>query len=117
MIESSPKLKSTDAQIVIRDRYETHFNIYNHAAGANDPFGLIRKNWNEDTVSNGPLSERMQQYIDLRIHDYFKVSFDEFIDRPTWQCELMLAKAEENINKEKPQVDKAIAALNTINKN
>lgn len=54
----------------------------------------------------------MQQYIDLKIYDYFKVSFDEFIDRPTWQCELMIIKAEENIRKEQPLVDAARKALN-----
>jgi len=108
LIDQSPRLKSTDAQIVLRDRYETYFGVYNHSAQPAHPFGLISMNWTEDNVTGGPLSERMHQFVDYRIGEYFKVSFDEFIDRPTWQCDLMIKTASEFMRREKPIIDKAL---------
>lgn len=109
---------STDAQIVLRDRYETTFNIYNHAArGADHPFALILMNWNEDTITNGELHEKMNRYIDADIQKYFGIDFNTWIDQPTYVIELQLEVARTRIEKEGPGQRAALEALRTLQSN
>lgn len=103
LIEKAPRLKSTDAQMVLRDQYETTYGIYNHAVPENDhPFALIMMNDSEDTVTHGALHDRMTQYLDCDIHKYFGLSFLEFIEQPTYVIVMQLELAQERIRKEAP---------------
>lgn len=103
--------------MVLRDRYETLFQIYNHSLEASDhPFALIMMNWNEDVVSHGTLYERMRQYIDMEIQKYFGLSFNEFIDQPTYVVMLQLEVAEARLRKEAPLHDAAREALDNLTK-
>jgi hypothetical protein len=118
LITSSPRLVSTDAQMVLRDRYETSFQIYNHNEKAGDhPFSLIMMNWNEDTVTGGALYERMSQYVDRDIQKYFGLSFYEFIEQPTYVITMQLEIAEDRIRKEAPLNEAARQALQGLNEN
>jgi hypothetical protein len=104
--------------MVLRDRYETSFNIYNHNEKAGDhPFALIMMNWNEDTVTAGSLHERMNQYIDRDIQKYFGLSFNEFIDQPTYVIAMQLEVAEDRIRKEAPLNEAAHRVLQNLNDN
>lgn len=115
LITNSPRLVSTDAQMVLRDRYETSFQIYNHSDKAGEhPFALIMMNWNEDVITNGTLHERMNQYIDRDIQKYFGLSFHEFIDQPTYVITMQLEIAEDRIRKEAPLNDAARQALQNL---
>ena len=108
---------STDAQMVLRDRYETSFQIYNHSLESSDhPFALIMMNWNEDSISQGSLHERMNQYIDYDIQKYFGLSFIEFIEQPTYVILMQLEIAVGRLKKEAPLHDAARDALNSLNK-
>jgi hypothetical protein len=116
LITSSPRLVSTDAQMVLRDRYETSFKIYDHNEKAGDhPFALIMMNWNEDTVTAGSLHERMVQYIDRDIQKYFGISFNEFIEQPTYVIAMQLDIAEDRIRKEAPLNEAAHRVLQNLN--
>lgn len=107
----APKLCSTDAQLLLRDRYESLHGIYNHATNNPHPFALVLKNWNEDNVTGGPLHERINQYVDHQILRHFGLSLDEFLNRPTYMCELLLKIASERNRKETPVVNQALEAL------
>jgi len=109
LLEKSPRLCSTDAQMLLRDRYETFFNIYNHdnPIADNHPFALIRKNWNENVVDGNRYEERLKQYIDFDIQKYFGISIDEFLDRPRHEVESLIKIAVERIKKEAPIVQQA----------
>lgn len=101
--------------MVLRDRYETSFQIYNHNEKAGEhPFALIMMNWNEDVLSSGPLHERMNQFIDRDIQKYFGLSFSEFIDQPSYVINMQLEVAEEKIRKEAPLADAARQALQNL---
>ena len=107
----APKLCSTDAQLLMRDRYETMHGIYNHEVGNPHPFALVLKHWNEDNVLGGPLHERINQYVDHQILRHFGLSLDEFLDKPTYMCDLLLQMASDRNRKEKPVIDEALNAL------
>jgi len=116
LIEKAPRLKSTDAQMVLRDQYESTYGIYNHAAeGADHPFALILQHWCEDSVTHGSLHERMNQYIDLDIQKYFGLTFTDFIEQPTYVIQMQLEIAQERIRKEAPLANAAQEALNALN--
>lgn len=83
------RLTSIETQIVLRERYETAHGIYNHQ-GANDHFALVRHHWCEDTIVASRLRERMEAFKTLRVGKYFDISFKEFLEQPTYMCDLML---------------------------
>ncbi len=108
-------MKSTDAQMVLRDQYETTYGIYDHTAAENDhPFALIMMNDSEDTVTQGALHDRMAQYLDCDINKYFGLSFQEFIDQPTYVIVMQLEMAQERIRKEAPVAEALKRQLNDI---
>lgn len=80
----------------------------------NNPLALVLMNWNEDTITNGPLHERMRQYIDNEVGECFRISFPDFINQPTYVVVMMLEEAKRRMEKRSPesvQVEKALAAL------
>lgn len=108
-------MKSTDAQMVLRDQYETTYGIYDHTAPENDhPFALIMMNDSEDTITQGALHDRMTQYLDCDINKYFGLSFQEFIDQPTYVIVMQLEMAQERIRKEAPVAEALKRQLNDI---
>jgi hypothetical protein len=116
LITNSPRLVSTDAQLLLRDRYETNFQIYNHNEKSGDhPFSLIMMNWNEDSITGGSLHERMNNYIDYDIQKYYGLSFKEFIDQPTYVITMQLEIAEARIRKDEPLNNAARQALQSLN--
>lgn len=115
LIAKSPRLKSSDAQMVLRDGYETSYEIYNHADPKGEhPLALVMMNWNEDPITGGALHERMTQYIDLDIQKYFGISFLEFVDQPTYVVRMQIEMASEKIRKEAPAVAAAAQALRDL---
>ena len=114
LLESVPKLSSTDAQIVLRDRYETDFGIYNHGhPDAGHPFEMVLKHWSEDCVTGGALPERMKQFVDCDIGKFFNISFTEFIELPSFVIMDMIKVAEDKIARNQPTIDRALESLET----
>jgi hypothetical protein len=106
LIEGAPRLKSTDAQMVLRDQYETTYGIYDHSGpGGEDPLALVLMHPSEDTITDGALHERMKEYVECDIHKYFGISFLEFINQPTYVLRMQLEIAQEQIRKEAPIAD------------
>ena len=101
---------------MLMDRYETTFGIRNHDAeigeDAQHPFGVILFNEKEDVISGGAMYERMVAYHDKNIREHFGLSFNEFIDQPSWRVELMLKLATGWVRKATASAE---AALNQLN--
>lgn len=117
LIQTAPRLVSTDAQMVLRDKYETTYGIYNHADPANDnPFALVMMLDSEDVITHGELHERMSQYVDCDIHKYFGLSFDAWLDQPSYVIRMQLELAQEKIKKEAPMAEALRKQLEGINK-
>lgn len=101
LIASAPRMVSTDARLFLLDRYEQVFNIRNHEDPTDQhPYGPIRMNDCEDWVEGGAVYERMKEFKHKRIHEHFGVSFQEFIDQPTYRCNQMLKLAAQTQKKE-----------------
>jgi hypothetical protein len=81
---------STDVQILLRERYEQAHGIYDHKAAENDHFALVRYHWCEDAIGSSRLRERMESFIDARVGQNFNTSFPEFLNQPSYVCDLML---------------------------
>lgn len=94
LIENAGRMKSTDVQLLLLDRYE-HLHGLHDFEGDPNPFDPILMNEGEDWVRGGAIDERMDQYIKKGIKDLFGLSFNEFIDQPTYRVHLMLKKAVE----------------------
>jgi hypothetical protein len=123
LISSSARFTSTDAQLILRDRYETLFGIFNHSAleeycKTNPEFAselaLVLQHWSEDTITDGPMHERMTQFVDYGIHKYFGLSFNEFIDQPTYRVQLMLEVAEKRVKAEAEIANTALRGLDGV---
>lgn len=116
-IDTSPRLCSTDVQLLMRDLYETTYKIFDHAhPHADHPLSLVLMHWNEDSITQGPLHERMNQYIDADIHKYFHFNFQEWIEQSSWMCNLQLEIARNRIKKEAPVIQAALDQMNAAGK-
>ena len=113
LIQNAGRLCSTDAQLILRDRYETVFGILNHESEAGQhPFALIRMNKSEDPIpADNSLHDWMRRYIDNDVMKYFGISFDEFLDRPTYQCYMLIEECRKRIEKEAPLIEDALSRL------
>lgn len=84
-LKVAPTLCSTDTQLLLRDRYETVYGIYNHE----DPYGnrslpLVGMHWAEDTVTGCSLYEMIDMYVNHDIMKHFGLSLTDFLDLPTY---------------------------------
>lgn len=74
----------------MRERYEQAYGIFDHKAVRDDHFALVRHHWCEDTIVASRLRERMEAYLEARIGQNFHLSLTEFLDQPSYVCDLML---------------------------
>lgn len=117
IIETVPKMGSIHARMVLNDRYEKTYQIYDHDDPGAAPFAPILMHWNQDTITEGGLHERMKEFMGLDVAKYFNISFPEFLDQPTYVCELMLKTVRDKIRKDAPEIEKAWNALQEANRN
>ena len=90
-VKLAPKLKAVAAQILLLDRYETIYGIYNHDhEDPARPWALVAMHEAEDVVSGSQLHERMEQFVEKEVHKWFGISWLEFIEQPTDACIKML---------------------------
>lgn len=83
------RLTSTDLQIVLRERYEQSHGIYDHNAST-DPLALVLMHWEEDAITSSTLRARMETFMDNRVGERFRLSFTEFLELPSYVCDLMI---------------------------
>jgi hypothetical protein len=83
------RFNSTDLQILLRERYEKAYGIYGHQ-DANDHFALVRHHWSEDTIIASRLRERMTAFVEKQVGRHFNISFTEFLEQPSYVCDLQL---------------------------
>lgn len=94
-MKHSKRLVSTSAQIILRERYEDTFGVYNHSGQeGTHPLALVMHNWSEDNITGGRLRERMEAFADNSVAKHFNISFHDFIQQPTYVCDMMLDVSE-----------------------
>ena len=119
MIDTSPKLRFTDGQILLLDVYESGYGIYDHSQHAVDnsrPLALVAMNWEEDASTGSQLYERIELFKERQIYQIFGLSLTEFLDLPRDICTKILESCGKKQNEEGKVVDDISRHLNNIGK-
>lgn len=83
MARVAPALKSVDTTLLLRDRYETIYGIYNHDLGAVDrPMISVAMHSAEDVSTGSLLDERIAMFAEKQVGKWFNISLTEFLDYP-----------------------------------
>lgn len=92
---------STDAQLVMRDAYETTVGIYNHNRDERErPLALVAFQPSEDTSKTSHLYERIRQFRIRNVPKHFGLSLVDFMSLPTDIAEFVLEEAGVATNEE-----------------
>ena len=88
-----PKICATDAQLLKLHHYETAFDIFNHDVDNDrkNPLALIMMREAEKTCE--PLFERMKEYRERQIKEYWGLSWLEFTNQPREVCDYQIQLA------------------------
>lgn len=104
--------------MVLLDHYENDYGIYKHSdPRAEHPFSLMLYHWSEDTITNGPLYDRTKKFIDCEVAKYTNYNLTEFLELPTYHCEMILRICADKIKEMAPVVSNALNAMNAAEKN
>lgn len=119
LIDNSPKVRFTDAQLLLQDIYETSYGIFDHSQAAVDnsrPLALVAMHWEEDASTGSQLYERIELFKERQIYQIFGLSLTEFLDLPRDICTKILESCGKKQNEEGKVVDDITRRLNTIGK-
>ena len=79
----APAMCSTDTKLLLIDRYDTGYGIYNHDSIINDrPLAVIAMHPAEDISLVSTIRERVEQFAQLQVGKFFNISFKEFLEFP-----------------------------------
>lgn len=91
LLEKAPKLNSYDRELVLRERYETTYGIYNHDDMRQDrPFAVTALHPMEDTTHQSLLHERVRSFAKAKIAKHFGESLSSFLALPSDVCLYLL---------------------------
>ena len=115
LITKAPKLSPIEIQLLLRDRYETFFGIYNHDADTGQrPFSLIALQQAEDFSLIDPIKLKTDLFIDRDVHKYTGLSIDKFFDLPTFRCSEILEACAKRKKEESKAAQNVQNQLNNI---
>lgn len=101
------RFQSSDVQILLRERYEQAYGIYDHRGNPNDHFALVRHHWCEDAVTSGRARERFEAFLDARVYQNTGIPWDRWIEQPSYMCDMQL----EILEKRAPHENREITNL------
>lgn len=90
LLDHAPRLSAPDAQLVLMERYETHYRIFNHDVDTSNPLSLVSLHSGEDVCVGSMLYHRIEQFRDREVHKHFGLSFIEFMELPRDICAKIL---------------------------
>lgn len=93
--------------IILTEFYQTVTGIYNQYSGDNSrPLASVAVHPNTDVISYSPLYESLNTFDIKNIKEIFGLNYLEYIELPTYVCEIMAsialerAKAKSNMTKD-----------------
>lgn len=86
---NAPKLTPVQARLLLNEAYDETYGIAIHDE-TSSPSSLFCMKPAQDTYYCNGLYERLEKFAERRIGEHFKISFTEFINQPTYLCEMML---------------------------
>lgn len=107
IIENIPKLDNViDAQIVLKDLYDTEYGIYNHLNRSRKrPLASVAMHEAEDINTGSLLEEVLRIYTQKNIKDIFNLSLLEYLDLPRDIIQMLNTIADETMAKRHSTVD------------
>lgn len=82
-LRASPALVSSDAQLLLRDTYETLYGIYNHEAdNPARPLAVMGMHAAEDAHTGSLLYERIEQFGEKEVFQFYGLNLVQFLDLP-----------------------------------
>lgn len=94
VITTSPKVCSTDAQLLLMEAYETTYGIFDHD-NFSRPLSLVAMHSGEENAKSSKLYERFRQFRTKNVFKHFGINLLEFLSMPTEYCNYVLELAEE----------------------
>jgi len=96
LMRVSPSLVSPDVALLMRDRYETTYGIYNHDAPmAGRELALVGMHPKEDVTTTSLLRERIREFGKREVFKHTGVSLTEFMEFPPDVCQMIFETAAE----------------------
>jgi hypothetical protein len=88
----APALRASDVMLMLRERYETTYGIFNHDMPLAEPrpLAVVAMHPKEDVLVGSLLYERLDQFIDKDVFKYTGLAWDRFLELPHYQCERIL---------------------------
>lgn len=96
LLATAPSLCSAEVALLMRDRYETTYGIYNH--DANDPerkLALVGMHPKEDTTRHSLLHERVREFTKREVFKHTGINLKDFLELPTDVCGMIFESAAE----------------------
>lgn len=82
--------------MVLRDRYETTYGIYNHEIpDPNRPLALVAMHPKEDASRGSLLYERIKDFGRNEVYKHYGINLKDFLDLPTDVCMTILESTAE----------------------
>jgi hypothetical protein len=116
LLRRTPKLVSTDVQLLLREHYETMFGLHDHKVDKPDePFALVAMHAGEDNLTHSLLYERVRLFKLLEVHKHYGLSLKEFFEMPPYLTEEILNQCATEKNRSDAATIEAWKKLQTQN--
>lgn len=116
MVKHPKRLVSTNVQILLRESYEQAYGIYDHKNSKQDHLGLVRYHWCEDSIAGSRLRERLEAFIDRKVGQHLNLSFTQFLEQPSYLCDLQLEVLEKKASETDPEMERLLKEYSEQNK-
>jgi hypothetical protein len=91
LLKTAPILCPSDVAILLRDRYETTYGIFNHEQLIEEkPLALVAMQWSENSTLGCTLYERIEQFKEFDVGKHFNISIKDFFDLPSDVCRKLI---------------------------
>ena len=89
LLSTLPKLGAVDAQIVLRDQYESQFGIYDHRHNKSRPLASVGMMPYEDSVRCAGVFAAYEDYAMKNYREIWGLSVEEFMHQPVYIVRMM----------------------------
>lgn len=111
LLESTGKLDSISAQLVLRDAYDIDYGLFDHANDRSRPLALVGKMDKEDYHEYGGLYRAIYQFNVNEVHKSWGFTLTEFLDLPREIHRLVLRICSEDAARSLIPTEKQIKEL------
>lgn len=117
LLEKSPQLPSSKAQLLMIEKYHEDFGIadYNSPEADNRPLMHVAMHPAEDPITGSSFFETCKRFSDLDLGSIWHLSLKEFLELPHDTCEMLFEIAKERREREVKAMKKNVEDAATRN--